>query len=106
MTSEKTETRRRHSAAVKAQVVADCDGPGASIATAAMSNGINPNVVHRWRQLARPKLGRNEEAKAAAARVVELQPSFRYGRQFAGVDCEPALATTLAKELRAAGLPE
>jgi hypothetical protein len=35
------------------------------------------------------KLGRLEEAKAAAARVLELQPAFRYSRQFAGVDCAP-----------------
>jgi transposase len=53
MTSEKTETRRKYSAAVKAQVVAECDGSGASVSKVAMSHGINANVVHRWRQLAR-----------------------------------------------------
>jgi transposase len=53
MTSEKTQTRRRYSAAMKAQVVAECDGSGASVAKVAMSHGINANVVHRWRQLAR-----------------------------------------------------
>ena len=53
MTSEKKETRRRYSAAVKAQVVAECDEPVASVAKVAMSHGINANVVHRWRQLAR-----------------------------------------------------
>ena len=53
MTSEKTETRRQHSAAVKVQVVAECAEPGASVAKVAMSHGINANVVHRWRQLAR-----------------------------------------------------
>jgi tetratricopeptide (TPR) repeat protein len=52
------------------------------------------------------KLGRLEEAKAAAARVLELQPSFRYSRQFSGVDCAPTLAATLAEGLGAAGLPE
>jgi len=52
------------------------------------------------------KLGRFEEAKAAAARVLELQPAFRYGRQFAGVDCAPALAASLSEALRATGLPE
>jgi len=53
MTSEKTDRRRQYSAAVKAQVVAECDGSGASVAKVAMSHGINANVVHRWRQLAR-----------------------------------------------------
>ena len=53
MTSEKTGVRRRYSAAVKAQAVAECDGSGASVAKVAMPHGINANVVHRWRQLAR-----------------------------------------------------
>lgn len=52
------------------------------------------------------KLGRLEEAKAAAARVLELHPAFRYGRQFEGVNCAPALAATLGDALRTAGLPE
>jgi transposase len=53
MTSEKRDTRRRYDAAMKAQVVAACDEPGASVAEVAMAHGINANVVHRWRQLAR-----------------------------------------------------
>lgn len=52
------------------------------------------------------KLGRLDEARAAAARVLELQPSFRYGRQFAGVNCAPDLASALGSALREAGLPE
>jgi hypothetical protein len=52
------------------------------------------------------KLGRLDEAKAAAARVLELHPAFRYSRQFAGVNCAPALAETLGAALRDAGLPE
>jgi adenylate cyclase len=52
------------------------------------------------------KLGRIEEAKAAAVRVLELQPTFRYGQQVVGVGCEPELATSLSEALRVAGLPE
>ncbi|WP_192256784.1 winged helix-turn-helix domain-containing protein [Mesorhizobium silamurunense] len=52
------------------------------------------------------KLGRLDEARAAAARVLELQPAFRYSRQFAGVNCAPALAEALGSALRDAGLPE
>jgi adenylate cyclase len=52
------------------------------------------------------KLGRLEEAKAAAAKVLELHPAFRYSRQFAGVDCAPALAASMGDALRTAGLPE
>lgn len=52
------------------------------------------------------KLGRLEKARAAAARVLELHPTFRYGRQFAGVNCAQALAECLGDALHAAGLPE
>jgi TolB-like protein len=52
------------------------------------------------------KLGRLEEAKAAATRVLELHPTFRYSRQFAGVNCAPALAEALGGALRDVGLPE
>ena len=52
------------------------------------------------------KLGQIEEAKAAAARVLELQPLFRYSRWTAGVDCTPALAVPLGEALRVTGLPE
>ena len=52
------------------------------------------------------KLGRLDEARAAAARVLELHPRFRYSRQFAGVNCAPELAASLGEALRATGLPE
>ena len=52
------------------------------------------------------KLGRLQDAKVAAARVLELQPAFQYSRQFAGVDCAPALAASLSEALRPIGLPE
>ncbi len=49
MTSENGKTRRRYGSQVKAMVLAQCDQPGMSVAQAAMSHGINDNVVHRWR---------------------------------------------------------
>jgi TolB-like protein len=52
------------------------------------------------------KLGRLEDAKAAAGRVLELQPAFHFQQQFTGVDCAPALAANLGDALRATGLPE
>lgn len=52
------------------------------------------------------KLGRLDEARAAAARVLELHPSFHFSHQFEGVNCAPALAEALGDALRAAGLPE
>jgi adenylate cyclase len=52
------------------------------------------------------KLGRLEGAKAAAARVLELQPTFRCSQQLAAVGSAPALAASLSEALRATGLPE
>ncbi len=52
------------------------------------------------------KLGRVDEAKSAAARVLAAQPSYRFGKHFASVDCAPALATSLAAALDVAGLPK
>ena len=53
MTSEKKDTRRRYGAELKAQVIAECEQPGASVAKVAMSHGINANVVPRWRHRVR-----------------------------------------------------
>jgi|SRR5579862_116773 len=52
------------------------------------------------------RLGRIEEAKAAAMRVLELHPTFRCRANFDGVGCTPELAASLTEALRAAGLPE
>jgi transposase len=53
MTSESGKTRRRYGSQFKAMVLSQCEEPGMSVAQVAMSHGINDNVVHRWRQLAR-----------------------------------------------------
>lgn len=54
MTDFRKFPRRRFSAEFKAQVLAECAGPDASVARVALSHGINANVVHKWRRLARP----------------------------------------------------
>jgi TolB-like protein len=51
-------------------------------------------------------LERIDDARAAAARVLDLQPNFKYGRQLAGAGCVPALAGALGSALRDSGLPE
>ena len=52
MTDAKKNTRRRYDAELKQQILAQCAEPGASVASIAMSHGINANVVHKWRRLA------------------------------------------------------
>lgn len=68
----------------------------------------NPGHSITYVQLAAAlsRLGRLEEAREAAGRVLELHPTFRFGQQFAGVNCEPGLARSMGDALRATGLPE
>jgi tetratricopeptide (TPR) repeat protein len=68
----------------------------------------NPTHSITYVQLAAAlaKLEQLEEAKAAAAKVLELHPTFRFSRQFAGVNCAPALAASMGEALRMVGLPE
>ena len=52
-TENSRKRRRRYDATLKAQIVAECDEPGTSVANVAMTHGINANIVHGWRKLAR-----------------------------------------------------
>ena len=88
MTSDK-KTRRRYSAAQKAQVLAECGEPGASVAKVAMAHGINANIVHRWRQLSRDGAAVGP-AKAGGFVVLSLQAP----------DVPAALVTDVRVELR------
>ena len=63
MTAKKL-TRRRYSTEFKAQVLAECSRPGASIAAVAIAHGINPNIVHNWRHAGKKH---NGQASLAAA---------------------------------------
>jgi transposase len=47
--------RRRFSKAFKAKIVAACDQAGASVAGVALANGLNANLVHRWRRSAKAR---------------------------------------------------
>lgn len=40
--------RRRHSPEFKAALIAACRQPGVSLASVALSNGVNANLLRRW----------------------------------------------------------
>ena len=48
--------RREYSKPFKAQVVAQCGQPGASVGGVALSHGLHSNMVHRWLREARQDL--------------------------------------------------
>lgn len=50
MNGDKTAPRRRYSEETKAQILAECEAAGASVASVAMKHCINANVVHSWRR--------------------------------------------------------
>jgi transposase len=50
--TDTTIKRRRYGPALKAQILAQCEQPGMSVARVAMAHGINANVVHKWRRQA------------------------------------------------------
>ena len=53
MAEERVVSRRQHSAQLRALVLEQCAAPRASVAKVAMSHGLNANMVHGWRKLAR-----------------------------------------------------
>ena len=57
MAAERVVLRRRHSAELKTLMLQQCAASGASVAKVAMSHGVNANVVHGWRKLARERDG-------------------------------------------------
>jgi transposase len=57
MAEHRAVLRRRHSAQFKALVLQQCAAPGASVAKVAMAHGLNANIVHGWRKLARERNG-------------------------------------------------
>ena len=50
MNEANKKTRRRYDAELKQQILAQCAEPEASVASIALSHGINANVVHKWRR--------------------------------------------------------
>jgi len=61
-------TRRVYSAQFKAQLIATCQQPGASIAATAREHGMNANVLHRW--LKEHRLGLHQSACDTASHAV------------------------------------
>jgi transposase len=87
MEVERSRKRQRYSGELKAQILAECAAPGASVAKVALSHGINANIVHGWR-----KQSRNGEAPAAMVRQefipVMVAPSVPASSDKGGIEVE------------------
>ena len=60
-------TRRTYAPQFKAELIAACQQPGASIAATAREHGMNANVLHRW--LKEHRLGQHQIACDTASAV-------------------------------------
>lgn len=76
MTTDKKRIRRNHTAALKAHILAECELPDTSVTKVAIWHGINANIVHGWRKLAREQVA----APAVAASFVPLTIEVRAAR--------------------------
>jgi transposase len=67
-------TRRMHSAEFRAEVLQACRQSGASVAAIALRNGLNANLVHRWRRLE----GRRGDGVAGNRVAVAARPNTEF----------------------------
>jgi len=87
--------RRRHSAEFKAEVLAACEQPGASVSAVALAHGLNTNLVRKWR------MGRGLKLAGIAAPVTVPTSAAAPPRTVLAADarfvpiemCEPARGT-------------
>ncbi|TPK89492.1 winged helix-turn-helix domain-containing tetratricopeptide repeat protein [Mesorhizobium sp. B2-4-17] len=68
---------------------------------------LNPgfSILHGWLAAPLARLGRIEEARASAARLLALDPHFTIGRWAAAVGLAPGIIDDVTDALRVAGLP-
>ena len=73
-------TRRPYSADTKAELLAACNAPGASIPAVVSANGMNANVLHRWlKESSQPRLPIGSGTSTGATNVDiagQSAPSF------------------------------
>ena len=76
MDAEDGRKRRRYSRELKAQILAECETPGASVAKVALGHGINANIVHGWRKLARQaRVAMAPQSRFVAVTVAPAPPA-------------------------------
>lgn len=63
---------RAHPPQLRAQVLAECDRPGASVAKVALRHGLNANLVHKWRREKREGCDGTAGVQAVGAEFIAL----------------------------------
>jgi transposase len=94
MEDAKTRRKRTHSAELKAEVLAACAEPGASVAAIALSRGLNTNLVHKWRRQAA------RAAETVASRSASAMLPVPPGSEFVALPLPGAAALQIRVEIR------
>lgn len=75
MATDKKRIRRDYSPELKERILAECAAPGASVAKIAMAHGVNANLVHTWRKLARQSELKPAEVTRFVPIAIEAEPA-------------------------------
>jgi len=94
MEARESRKRRRYSPELKSQILAECAVPSASVAKVAMAHGINANIVHGWRKLAREAGGSPMARQEFVPVTIAPAPPVAYERS---VDVELRRGATTVK---------
>ena len=71
--TQATRSRRRHTAEFKRELVERCLQPGASVSGIALQNGVNANVLFRWRREHVCSASRGQDRSVAPAVLLPVE---------------------------------
>jgi transposase len=100
--------RRQHERSFKAEMVAQCLVPGASVAAVALAGGVNANLLFKWRRdhlRAMRACGGASSSSSAVLVPVHVAPDVDSGSQLLA-PASPATAVPVARATRNAGVIE
>jgi transposase len=103
MADDKKRIRRNRTAEQKAQILRECEQPGASVARVALAHGINANIVHTWRRIERERKVASDAMPAAGFVALPLDTVAPADRQCIDIEVRRgAMTMTVSWPLSAA----
>ena len=98
--------RRQHERSFKAELVAKCLVPGASVAAVALAGGVNANLLFKWRRDHLRAMRASGVASSSAVLVpVQVAPDMDSGSQLLP-PASPATGVPASRSMRNAGVIE
>jgi len=88
--------RRMHSAEFRAEILKACRQSGASVAAIALRNGLNANLIHRWRRLE----GRPIDSGVGNRVAVDSRAGTEFVSLQLPMQAIPAVSSEIRMELR------